>query len=117
MCVLHLFDTDTGEELSDISQAQGRPFVAVGRLLFPERQKREGETSKNEDGVSLEVAFVVGGDVNDLEILSDKEVRGTFDEVRTALQDLGFTLLEWVYQRMFENIRLSLGLPEEEKTA
>ncbi len=110
VCLLHVFDPDTGEELKE-SVDFGRSLPAVGKLLFPEG-KRQGEGSN----IHIEVdslIITVGVEGIFEEVLSGREVLMTLEGLRKALQDLGFFLLETTYLRIFEGVQRLFGAAPE----
>lgn len=104
MCVVGFFEPETGAEVKGPVCA-GKSVIAVGPLLSTPQPKRGEE-------IFLEIAHVLSEGHNNFEIVSDRAVGANYEEVRIAIQELGFNLLVSVYRRMFENIQSSFGLPE-----
>lgn len=107
MCVVGFFEPETGSEVKGPVCA-GKSVIAVGPLLSTPQPKKP----KNDEKIFLEVAHVLSEGHNNFEIVSDRAVGANYEEVRIAIQELGFNLLVSVYRRMFENIQSSFGLPE-----
>ena len=66
-----------------------------------------GELDDFEKDCSLEVAVLRNEGFGNFEILSDRSVKGTVEEVMSAFRDLGFTILEEQCRRMFDSIQTS----------
>ncbi len=104
MCGLVLL-SESGEVVE-----QGAPntsdvvYIGVGRLL------------KSDNGADIEIARLRNEGCRNFEIVSDRVVEGSFEEVQRALQELGFVLLENVCRKIFDYIQLSLGSPRKKST-
>ena len=102
VCLLHIFDPDTGEELKE-SVDFGRSLPAIGKLLFPEGEQQGGDSSIHIEVDSLVMNAGVEGIFE--EVLSGREVLMTLEGLRKALQDLGFFLPETTYFRILESVQ------------
>ena len=98
MCVTRVVSV-AGEIIADVFQvpANEKFFFGFGKLL------------DSEDGLDLEIAVLKNEGGGNLEIISERVIKGTFEEIVQAFQDLGFTILEEQCRRMFGFIQALLG--------
>lgn len=98
MCVTRVVSV-AGEIIADVFQVPANEefFFGFGKLL------------DSEDGLDLEIAVLKNEGGGNLEIISERVIKGTFEEIVQAFQDLGFTILEEQCRRMFDFIQTLLG--------
>jgi hypothetical protein len=106
MCGLTLLSEDG--EVVDVGgglNPSNTSYIGVGRLLKPD------------DNASIEIVRLEDGGYGNYEVVSESVVAvGSLEEVRVALQELGFTLLDAVCRKIAEYICLYLGSSKEKST-
>ncbi len=98
MCVAIVVSI-AGEIIDDVFQVPANEKIVFGF----------GKLLDSENGLDLEIAVLENEGNGNLEIISERVVKGTFEEIVQAFQDLGFTILEEQCRRMFDFIQTLLG--------
>lgn len=98
MCVA-IVVSRAGEIIDDVFQipVDEKIVFGFGRLL------------DSDNGLDIEIAVFENEGRGNLEIISERVIKGTLEEIVQAFQDLGFMILEEQCRRMFGFIQALLG--------